>query len=195
VKRILLGLAVLASIGLAVPAAAAESTTATAFQAYCKSDDGSGAKALAAADAAGWAPIPDAFMASMGSAETMKLHSGGARATVVDRKLVMLLAGRGVMGTTEADFCAIITFAAEADAAVRDIRAVTGKPPIKVDSSDLKDFSMWAFVEGPGGREYFSDANSRKAMRAMSEGRLNMLMAGNQDGMTMIMQMRPEMPE
>ena len=127
----------------------------------------------------------------------MNLKPGaGGRAMVVNRKLLMMLAGRGDMGSDgEADFCAVISVNRDTDQVVRDLRALTGVEPAKDMPSDMKRFSVWAYIDGPKGREYLHDVNSRKAMKAFSDGKLTMLMAGEEQTMTIIMQMRPDAPE
>lgn len=194
-KRALFGLAALVSLAVALPAAAADSVAVKTFESLCMKVEGDGTSALSVADAAGWAKIPDAFMKSIGGSGSMSLSKGGARAMVIDRTLIMLLAGRGVMGRTEADLCAVMTFASEGDQARKDMGQLIGAAPMQDGMPDMKGVSIWAYVEGPKGREYITDLNSRKAMKAMADGKLMMVMAGDQSGMTIVMQMRPDMPE
>jgi hypothetical protein len=191
-----------AALALAVPgvALAAENSLITAYKTMCEATGGSLAKAVAAADAAGWAPVPDSMIAeSMTAMGEMKVQEMASRVMVIDRRFVALVVGVGEMdqgdSTMEASLCGVVTFA-DGDTNLRAAAvAYNGTKPVPMNDPEMKGFDMWLYVDGPKGREYFTSLESMKVMRAMLDGQLNMLMVGEDEGMSMIMRMRPIMAE
>ena len=187
---------------LAAPGAAlaAENSLITAYKAMCDVTGGSLKKAVAAADAAGWAPVPDSLIAeSMTAMGDMKVREMASRVMVIDRRFVALVVGVGELdqgdSTMEATICGVVTFA-DGDTGLRAAAiAYNGTQPVPMDDPDMKSLDMWLYVDGPKGREYFTSLESMKVMRAMLDGQLNMLMVGEDEGMAMIMRMRPIMAE
>lgn len=199
-KRTLAVLALGASL-LAAPAMAADNVVSAAFKMTCSATGGAMAPAMAAADAAGWAEIPSSLMAdSMAQSSGLKVQEIGSRAMVQDRKLLIMIAG--VANTNEASsvmemsLCAVATFGAVGDELKADMTRQLGSSPIK-SPADLAEFSVWLYVEGPKGREFLDSMSSRKAMRAVLDGKLHMVMVGEDkgEGMSMIMEMRPVLGE
>lgn len=192
----------LAALLLAAPGAAmaAENSLITAFKTMCEATGGTLKKTVAAADAAGWAPVPDAMIAdSMTAMGEMKVQEMASRVMVIDRRFVAVVVGVGEMdqgdSVMEASLCGVVTFA-DGDTGLRPAAlAYIGARPVPNNDPEMKAFDMWVYVDGPQGREYFTSLESMKVVRAMLDGKLNMLMVGEDEGMAMIMHMRPIMAE
>ncbi|MBI1404512.1 MAG: hypothetical protein GC145_00130 [Caulobacter sp.] len=185
---------------LVSPALAAESPTTAAYSAMCVATGGELKPVLAAADAAGWAPIPEDLVAQgMGAMGEMKVHELGARVMIIDRRLVALIVGSGVVDqddtVVEMTFCGVVSYVKEGKALVADMTRLVGSPPIPNTDADMKAYAMWLYVDGAKGAEYFGSMENLKAMRAMLNGDLRMLMVGEDEGMSMILRMRPIIAE
>lgn len=196
------GLAAMA-VGLAAfasPAMAAESPTTTAYSTMCVATGGELKAVLAAADAAGWAPIPEDLVASgMTSMGEMKVQELGARVMIFDRRLVALIVGTGELDqddtVMEMTFCGVVSYTKEGKALLADMTRLTGARPIPSPSDDMSAYAMWLYVDGDKGPEYFASMENLTAMRAMLNGQLRMLMVGEDEGMSMILRMRPVIAE
>lgn len=191
----------LATTAPALAQAKAPATSQTAlvpaFKTLCDATSGDHSRALAAADAAGWAILPDeAILAGMAQVPGLKMLEGGARAQVINRELLMMIVGTAEMDAdTVVEMCAVLTFKVQTEQAVAETRAMTGAEPANLgdDDPEMADMVMWVSINDAKGREYLSSMEGMRPMRAMVNGQLQMLMVGEQDGMTMIMQMRPIM--
>lgn len=185
---------------MAAPALAADNAATTAYKALCLATGGTLKPTLAAADAAGWAPIPEELIASgLTAMGEMKMQEVGARVMVVDRRFLALVVGVGEIdqddSVMEMTLCGVISYAKDGKALVADITALNGVGPISSDDPDMASYAMWLYVDGPKGREYFNAMDNLRTVRALMNGELMMLMVGEDDGMSMILRMRPVVAE
>lgn len=184
---------------LAGPAFAAH-PLADAFSDLCLSK-GAPAARVAKADAAGWAPLPDAMLTEMMKTDSMSVRELSGRAHVIDKAFYMLMVGtanmpmEGERQVMESQVCAIMTFAKAGGAIRKDLTAQFGAVPMNMgaDDPEMKGSFAWMFIEQGGTRRFMGMEDGMAVVRAMSEGRLTMLIVSEEDGMTMLMLMRPVM--
>lgn len=199
--RRLPGLALAAMMLTAAAPAAAQAPAPPSlfeqFREYCMDTKWDKAAALKRADDRGWAEIPESlFTAEMEAMEEIKMVNISARVFVENRRMVMLMVGSGVMqdsGTTmNVRLCGLMTFGDIGEELKADAIAHVRAPPVEGDGAD-DAFAMWMYTQKGDRREFFDGENPRKLAKAMENGQINMLMAGSEDDMSMLMLMQPTM--
>ncbi|HYE44467.1 MAG TPA: hypothetical protein VEA44_01705 [Caulobacter sp.] len=196
-------LAVLVAACLAGPAAAQPPPASppdafASFSAFCLEAKPGSPTALARADAAGWARIPEEMLAAeLAAIKEIKMRDIGLRVMVIDRTFVMLMVGTGDMPldgseSLQMNLCGFVSYSTQGAAVRQRMQAFAGSPPMQIEDDEMQGFSMWMYIQDRNGRRDFLGENDfMKLSRALKDGELNMLLAGEETGMTMMMHLKP----
>ncbi len=199
--RLMPGLAAVAlALCVAAPAAAQESAPSIfdRFREFCMDSKWDKATSLKRADAQGWAEIPDSFLAAeLGEMEEIRMTDVSARVFVQNRRMVMLVVGSGTMPqddstTINARLCGLMTFGDIGEELKADAIGHLRATPFENEGPD-NPFVMWVYTQKGDRREFLGANDAMKLGRAMENGRVNMLMVGAQDDLSMLMLMQPTM--
>ena len=200
--RLMPGLAALAMV-LAVAAPAAAQAPAPAsifdqFREFCMEAKWDKTTTLKRADARGWAEIPDSFLAAeMEAMEEIRMTNVSARVFVQDRRMVMLMVGSGTMPqdgntTINARLCGVMTFGDVGEELKSDAIGHLRATPFENEGPE-NPFVTWIYTQKGDRREFLGPNDAMKLGKAMENGRINMLMAGAEGELSMLMLMQPTM--
>lgn len=199
--RLTPGLAALAlALCVAAPVAAQESAPSIfdRFREFCLDANWDKATTLKRADARGWAEIPDSFLAAeLGAMEEIRMTNVSARIFVQDRRMVMLMVGSGTMPqddntTINARLCGVMTFGDVGEELKSDAIGHLRATPFENEGPE-SPFVTWIYTQKGDRREFLGPNDTMKLGKAMENGRINMLMAGAEGEMSMLMLMQPTM--
>lgn len=177
--------ALVASVVLALPAAAADSALMTMFKDMCVGTNAAMAPSLAKADAKGWQALPKEMLAG---ADFKDMEQFEARYSAEGGGIKMLFAGVGNIdtewGKTKVNICFVADSMADAEVLLKETQAFAGvQPTAGVGAANQ---TMWTYVQGPKGNVTaagMSDADTAKAAKA---GTARILLHQKETGLTMV---------
>ncbi len=157
------------------------------YRQFCEANEGDNIKAIAAADKAGWMPMPDVLLSKLGDA----LHSTGASGRILSTPdgLFMLLTSNGAITVKRitGKFCvaaALSVVPADFDRQVADFAGVPVTATLK------EGFTVYAWRTEAGGRTPVTlDDDNLKSFTA--EGKLRFLMTKHDEKMSLVMMITP----
>jgi len=177
--------ALVASVMLALPAAAADSPLMVMFKDMCVSTRASMDPALAKADAKSWATLPKEMFSG---SEFKEMEKFEARYLAEGGGIKMLFVGVGNIdtewGKTKVDICFVADSAADADALLKETQAFAGVQP--ATGAGAANQTMWAYIQGPKGNVTAAGMSDADTAAAAKAGTARILLHQKETGLTMV---------